>query len=77
MSLDQQRGTVSAEQAEREAQLVERVVASFGATADPRFKELMRALTRHLHAFLREVRLTEGGVAARHRVPDRRRAHHR
>jgi len=59
MSLDQQRGTVSAEQAEREAQLVERVVASFGATADPRFKELMRALTRHLHAFLREVRLTE------------------
>ena len=25
----------------------------------PRFKELMQALTRHLHAFLREVRLTE------------------
>ena len=59
MSLDQQHGTVSAEQAEREAQLVERVVASFGATPDPRFKELMQALTRHLHAFLREVRLTE------------------
>jgi hydroxyquinol 1,2-dioxygenase len=59
MSLDQQHGTVSAEQAEREAQLVERVVASFGATPDPRFKELMQALTRHLHAFLQEVRLTE------------------
>jgi hydroxyquinol 1,2-dioxygenase len=59
MSLDQQHGTVSAEQAEREAQLVERVVASFGATPDPRVKELMQALTRHLHAFLREVRLTE------------------
>jgi hydroxyquinol 1,2-dioxygenase len=59
MSLDQQHGTVSAKQAEREAQLVERVVASFGATPDPRFKELMQALTRHLHAFLREVRLTE------------------
>jgi len=59
MSIDQQHGTVSAEQAEREAQLVERVVASFGATPDPRFKELMQALTRHLHAFLREVRLTE------------------
>ena len=59
MSLDQQHGTVSAEQAEREAQLVERVAASFGATPDPRFKELMQALTRHLHAFLREVRLTE------------------
>ncbi len=59
MSIDQQHETVSAEQAEREAQLVERVVASFGATPDPRFKELMQALTRHLHAFLREVRLTE------------------
>ena len=59
MSLDQQHGTVSAKQSEREAQLVERVVASFGATPDPRFKELMQALTRHLHAFLREVRLTE------------------
>ena len=59
MSVDQQHGTVSAEQAEREAQLVERVVASFGATPDPRFRELMQALTRHLHAFLREVRLTE------------------
>ncbi len=59
MSVDQQHGTVSAEQAEREAQLVERVVASFGATPDPRFRDLMQALTRHLHAFLREVRLTE------------------
>ncbi len=59
MSVDQQHGTVSAKQAEREAQLVERVVASFGATPDPRFRELMQALTRHLHAFLREVRLTE------------------
>ena len=56
MSFDQ---TVSTEQAERESQLVERVVASFGATPDPRLKELMPALTRHLHAFLREVRLTE------------------
>jgi hydroxyquinol 1,2-dioxygenase len=59
MSLDQQHGTVSAEQAEREAQLVERVVASFGAAPAPRVKELMQVLTRHLHAFLREVRLTE------------------
>ena len=29
------------------------------ATADPRLKEVVQALTRHLHAFLREVRLTE------------------
>src|SRR5580692_3733074 len=59
MSIDQQHGTLSAEQAERESQLVERVVASFDATPDPRLKDLMQALTRHLHAFLREVRLTE------------------
>jgi hydroxyquinol 1,2-dioxygenase len=50
---------VSPEQQERESQLVERVVASFGATPDPRLKELMQALTRHLHALVREVRLTE------------------
>lgn len=59
MTVSQRRGTVSAEQAERESQLVERVVASFEGTSDPRLKELMQALTRHLHAFLREVRLTE------------------
>ena len=47
------------EQQARESQLVERVLASFDATRDPRLKELMQALTRHLHAFLREVRLTE------------------
>src|SRR3954454_9883916 len=43
----------------REAELVERVVASFAATPDPRTRELVVALTRHLHAFLRETRLTE------------------
>ena len=34
MSLDQQHGTVSPEQEERESQLVERVVASFDAAPD-------------------------------------------
>jgi hydroxyquinol 1,2-dioxygenase len=48
------------EQAEREQQLTDKVVESFEGTPDPRLKELMRALTRHLHAFAREVRLTEG-----------------
>jgi hydroxyquinol 1,2-dioxygenase len=47
------------EQQDREAELVDRVVASFDATPDPRLKELVQALTRHLHAFVREVRLTE------------------
>ena len=50
---------ISAEQEAREAALVERVVASFAGTPDPRTKELVEALTRHVHAFLRETRLTE------------------
>ena len=51
--------TVPGEQAAREQALTDRVVASFDAAADPRLKELMQALVRHLHAFVREVRLTE------------------
>ena len=50
---------ISPEQQAREAALVERVVASFAGTPDPRTAELVEALTRHLHAFLRETRLTE------------------
>jgi hydroxyquinol 1,2-dioxygenase len=49
----------SAEQGARENELVERVVASFASTDDPRLKQIMEAAVRHLHAFLREVRLTE------------------
>jgi hydroxyquinol 1,2-dioxygenase len=50
---------ISAEQEAREDALVDRVLASFAGTPDPRAKELVEALTRHLHAFLRETRLTE------------------
>jgi hydroxyquinol 1,2-dioxygenase len=50
---------ISPEQQAREADLVERVVESFAGTPDPRTRELVEALTRHLHAFLRETRLTE------------------
>jgi hydroxyquinol 1,2-dioxygenase len=50
---------ISAEQKAREAALLERVVASFAQAPDPRTQELAEALTRHLHAFLRETRLTE------------------
>jgi hydroxyquinol 1,2-dioxygenase len=50
---------VSPEQEAVEAALVETVVASFDGCQDPRLKQLMTALTRHLHAFIREVRLTE------------------
>lgn len=43
----------------REQELVDRVVASFDGASDARLQQLMQALTRHLHAFVREVRLTE------------------
>ena len=59
MSLEQQGGRVTRQQEERESQLVERAVASYDATPDPRLRELMQALTKHVHAFVREVRLTE------------------
>jgi len=39
--------------------LTEAVVASFAESPDPRTKEVMSALVRHLHAFAREVDLTE------------------
>lgn len=50
---------ITAEQAAREEHLVEEVVASFDGAASPRLRQLMQSLTRHLHAFAREVRLTE------------------
>lgn len=71
---------ISAEQAAREQALVDTVVASFDLTEDARLKQVMQALTRHLHAFVREVRLTEDewnrGIAfltaAGHITDDRR-----
>ncbi|MGW6934604.1 dioxygenase family protein, partial [Lentzea sp. NPDC054927] len=54
--------TVSAEQEAQqriEERLTAEVVASFARTPDPRLKQLLESLTRHLHAFIREVRLTE------------------
>ncbi|GAA4244576.1 dioxygenase family protein [Dactylosporangium darangshiense] len=50
---------VSPEQRAREDELVERVLASFDATSDARLKQIVRSLVTHLHAFVRDVRLTE------------------
>jgi hydroxyquinol 1,2-dioxygenase len=50
---------VSPEQAAVEEGLVRTVIDSFENTPNPRLKDLMQSLTRHLHNFLREVRLTE------------------
>lgn len=64
----------------REAALTETVLASFDATPDARTREVVTALTRHLHAFAREVRLTEdewrtaiGFVTAAGHITDERR----
>jgi hydroxyquinol 1,2-dioxygenase len=51
--------SISPEQAAVEQKLVDTVVASFDKTQDPRLKAVMQSLTRHLHNFVREVRLTE------------------
>ena len=62
MSINEQSTEVAgrpAAQQDREQEIVEQVVASFGNAGDARLKQLMQALTRHLHAFMREVRLTE------------------
>ncbi|WP_182262830.1 dioxygenase [Rhodococcus sp. UFZ-B548] len=50
---------VGAEQRVLEDDLVATVVMSFEKAVDPRLREVMQALTRHLHAFIRDVRLTE------------------
>jgi hydroxyquinol 1,2-dioxygenase len=50
---------VSRRQRQVENELARTVLASFDHTPDPRLKELMQALVRHLHAFITEVRLSE------------------
>ena len=42
-----------------EMQLTEAVLAETARADDPRFREVVQALIRHLHDFAREVRLTE------------------
>jgi protocatechuate 3,4-dioxygenase beta subunit len=42
-----------------EERSAEVVAASFADTPDPRLRQLLTALTRHLHAFVKEVELTE------------------
>ncbi|MFF4305462.1 intradiol ring-cleavage dioxygenase [Streptomyces sp. NPDC001601] len=53
------RAAVPAEQQAREAEITRQVLDSFGDCTDPRLKEVLKSLVRHLHAFVREVRLTE------------------
>src|SRR5512134_2561612 len=42
-----------------EQNLTEAVLAKLEGATDPRFKQIMTSLIKHLHAFVREVELTE------------------
>lgn len=44
---------------ETQADITPAVLAELERAADPRFREIMAAAVRHLHAFVREVKLTE------------------
>jgi protocatechuate 3,4-dioxygenase beta subunit len=44
---------------ENQAQVTDAVVEAFARTADPRTREILLSLVRHLHGFIRDVRLTE------------------
>jgi hydroxyquinol 1,2-dioxygenase len=49
----------SAEQESRERFITEQVVESFAGATDDRLRVVMQSLVRHLHDFIRDVRLTE------------------
>ncbi|MET0932017.1 MAG: dioxygenase [Aeromicrobium sp.] len=51
--------STSDEQRAREQELVHQVLTSFDGTPDPRLRKLLQGVVTHLHAFLRDVRLTE------------------
>ena len=44
---------------QRQEDVTDVVVDAFGKTADPRTREILIALVKHLHAFARDVRMTE------------------
>jgi protocatechuate 3,4-dioxygenase beta subunit len=44
---------------ENQAMVTDAVLEAVGRTEDPRLREILQALVRHLHGFVREVRLTE------------------
>ena len=44
---------------ENQADVTDAVIEAFGRIEDPRLREILLALVRHLHGFVREVRLSE------------------
>ncbi|MFD4711184.1 dioxygenase [Streptomyces sp. NPDC056637] len=59
MTSDHEAAAVPAEQQAREAEITREVLDSFRDCTDPRLRQVMRSLVHHLHAFIRDVRLTE------------------
>ena len=59
------------------ADITAAAVASFDGCPEPRLREIMQALTRHLHAFATRGRADAGRVGGGHRHPHRDRPHHR
>ncbi len=49
----------AAVQAAREAAVTAEVLASFDGATSPRYREVAQSLVRHLHAFAREIRLSQ------------------
>ena len=58
-SLDQAPIEISSSQRQREDEVTKRAITSFANTKNDRLRYLMGAIVGHLHAFLREARLTE------------------
>lgn len=48
------------EEPEKPEDLERAVLDSFAGAADPRLREIVQAVTRHVHALVRELRLTQG-----------------
>ena len=48
---------------DNQEQLTQDVVDAFAETPDPRLRELMTSLVKHVHAFAREVDLKPRGMA--------------
>ena len=49
---------------ERQEDVTPAVLEVMRRTADPRLREIMTSLVKHLHSFVREVRLTEAEFQA-------------
>ena len=72
--------TISSEQRDLEEKLTRQVIAAFDGARSPRLRQLLTTLTRHMHDWVREVRLTDDEwktvvkflAAAGHMTDDRR-----